>query len=40
MDGVQLPQGYRATKGRNLLFSTKAQKIFGTRLIDLGRIKD
>ena len=37
MDGVQLPQGYRADM--SLLFNTKSPQIPGTHLIDLGRMK-
>ena len=30
MDGVHLPQGYRATTTRSLLFTTKSPQIPGT----------
>ena len=40
MDGVQLPQGYRATARKSLLFTTYFPEIPGTHLIDLGRMKD
>ena len=35
MDGVQLPQGYRAIRGGSLLFTTKSPKILDTHLVDL-----
>ena len=37
---VQLPQGYRATSKRSLLFATKFPEIPGIHLINLGRMKD
>ena len=37
MEGVQLPQGYRATSRRQ--FTTKFPEIPGTHFIDLGRTK-
>ena len=39
MDRVQLPKVYRATTRRHLLFITQFQKISGTHLINLGRMK-
>ena len=39
MNGVQVPQDYRPTKRRQLLFTTKFPEIPGTHLIDLGRMK-
>ena len=39
MDGVQLPQGYSATRGASLLFTTKFPKLPGNHLINLGRMK-
>ena len=39
MDGVQLPQGYRATTRRQFTFYRKFSKIPGTHLIDLRRMK-
>ena len=38
MDGVRLPQGYRATSKR-LFFTTKFPESPGAHLIDLGRMK-
>ena len=38
MDGFQLPQGYRATTRRQFAFYHKSPEIFGTHLIDLGRM--
>ena len=40
MDGVQLPQRYRAsTVGDSLLFTTYSPEIRGTYLIHFGRMK-
>ena len=38
MDGVRLPQGYRATSKRHF-FTTKFPESPGAHLIDLGRMK-
>ena len=41
MDGIVLPQGYRATTKRRLLFTAKSTEILGTHLMfDFGRMKD
>ena len=40
MDGIELPQSYRATIGDNLLFTTKFPEILGTHFINLRRMKD
>ena len=39
MDGVQLSQGQRATKGDSLLFTTQLPGFPGSQLIDLGGMK-
>ena len=39
MDGVQLPQGYRATARRQFTLATQLPKIPDTHLFDLGRMK-
>ena len=38
MDGVQLPQGYRATSRRQFTFTTKLPEIPRTHFIDLRKI--
>ena len=40
IDGVQLPQGYRATTRRQFTFYHKFPEILGTRLTDLRRMKN
>ena len=39
MNGVQLPQGYRATRENSLRFTNKSPGGPGIHLIDLGRMR-
>ena len=39
MDGIQLPQGYRTTTRRHLLFTNKWPGLSGTHLMNFHRMK-